>query len=156
GFATASAQLTIRNPFVAARGSYDTTFTSDAGFAGLVGYLRVSLASSGAFSGSVVVNGRSSALRGVFAIDGSASVTIVRGDGSRVVVALQLAGDPPALAGTVSLGNASVAFDAPRAVFTNTRRAPQAGTYTVLLPQPSQRTFPPSSGWATMTITALG
>jgi uncharacterized protein YkwD len=153
-----NAQLTATfapNPFLTRTGAYSGLLTgADAGL------LSLSVASNGAFTGRITVNGVAYALHGVLSpITGLATVSIPRSHNTPLVVNLtmDLAGTTGVTA-TVTDGANISTVAAAGAYNTSAGKFASAGQYTVSLPPApdADPTLPQGNGYALLTINALG
>lgn len=152
---TATAKVTLYNPFYLQKGNFAGLTTNN-------GFVTLALTGNGAFTGKVRMGGGAYALSGVFDASGHYTHSFARvGGGTPVVVSLsldvsQVTGNQGyyTLTGTVD-GAAMNAYHVLYNAVTNP--APQAGSYTVLLPgNPSYPASPQGTGYATLTVTEGG
>lgn len=125
----------VANPFVARKGMFNGLFgdTNNIQFTN-GGFITLTLADKGAFSGKLMVAGGTHLFSGGFRVDGSATIRIPRSGKPALTnhLILDLVGTER-LTGTVSDGAFSVAIEADRAVFNSTNPAPFGGKYTMVV-----------------------
>ena len=152
---TPGANLTARfivNPFTPVKGSYT-------GLVQGAGSFSASVNANGSFSAKVNIGGVASTITGAFGNDGRYTATIARAGQSDLAVNLNLdvSGGSDSIAGTISDGTRTYDVSGDRSVFSATNPAPQAGTYTVLLPaDASAAGTPQGDGYATLRVSTLG
>ncbi len=129
------------------------------------GLESVVVTSTGALSGSVVIEGKRYAFKGTLASDGVAAVVILRTGLPSIVGDLHLAlangtADGFQLTGTFNADGTSHAIDAQRfPVFTKLLPAPQTGKYTLAMRAPDgvdTALTPGGDGFASLTMSYLG
>jgi len=143
------------NPFLTRTGGYTSILTgTDAGL------LSVTVGSTGAFTGKVVVDGVAHVIHGVLAVGGTATVSIARTKNTPLVVTLALdVTGTTGITGTVTDGANSSTFAAAAAYNKSAGKFAAAGTYTVSLPPDSTNTdpsLPQGNGYGLLTINTLG
>ncbi len=157
--AKAIGTVTIRNPFVALKGSYLTYLTNPQGEP--TGSVKLSVNSAGAFTGTVSFGG-SFPVKGVFDPSsgnrtGTQTITIQRPGKSPLLIVLRIdtTSEKGVLSGSVDDGIVSqnIVTDSKLTAVT---AAPQAGKYTVWLRSPNNPTLPQGQGWATLSVSAKG
>ena len=150
----------IPNPFIPEMGLYTGLLQSDPPSAAGAGAVRITVASSGAFSGILYRGNTVRTIAGKFNNDGSFATTLVRRGATPLTLTLQLpvADGSDQITGTVSDDTVSSAISADRALFNaRTNAAPQAGRYTILLnPDATQTSSPQGIGYGSVTITTGG
>lgn len=161
GRSTATAAVTVRNPFVVNKAIYSGLVSGTPASNETAGYFKATLTGTGRFSGSLKYAGGSFTVNGVFDLNGNFSTTIARKTGPPLQLSLRIAvdGSASAITGTVSDGVVESSITAGRVPFnTTTNRAPQAGKYTLLLPAPAGTgaDVPPGHGYATLTVSTAG
>jgi hypothetical protein len=150
---TITRTATISNWFAASAGNYaglslaedDTTNETS-------GYLKVTVTSSGAFSGKLTVAGIGYSLSGAFDSNADYEKVITRKDNSNLNVSLHLDAASE-IVGTVGDGVTTSYITAERVVFSALNKAPQAGKYTALL---SGNDSVPGNGYMIVTISSKG
>lgn len=139
------------------RGSFNGLF-HESGAVSLFssGSVSATTTSAGTFSARLILAGRKFPFTGRFDTQGRATNTLVRGSLPPLQVELQLSGaDPDKITGRVTDGNWSANLIADRAAFGNT--APQAGSYTFVLPgHPEATELPGGSGFGAVSIDSAG
>lgn len=125
----------IANPFIPVKGRYDglATGATPAGN----GFLSVTLAPNGTYTGSLKVGALSLKLKGKFSNDGRSTQTVrFRRVDYTIDLTLNVSGTGAGqITGTVKGGNVDVVIGAGRAIYDRrTNPAPQAGTYNVIIP----------------------
>ncbi len=147
------------NPFTPVKGRYNgiATGTTSEGN----GFLAVTLASDGAFTGSLKAGKILLKLKGKFSNTGRFTKTItVRGTEYTVDLTLNVSGTgTEQITGTIRGGNIDVVIGAGRVVFDRVKNpAPQAGVYNVILPPvPGQPdSYPAGIGFGRVTVSTAG
>lgn len=132
------------------------------------GYLTMAVSSAGAYSGRLLMNGRSHRFSGSFFVDGFETNVIPRPgtNGLRLQLALDLTNGTERLTGTVTNNQItainpaqgwSAQLAADRAVFDGrTMIATQAGRYTLLMPADAIAAGPDGDGFGTANVTTKG
>ena len=150
--------VTIRNPFASLKGTYLTYLTNTAGEP--VGSVKMTVGSTGVFSGSLSFGG-SFAVKGTFdPITGSRlvspTITFNRTGKPPLTVTLRIntKSETGVLSGSVNDGTSNAFIDDARLV--STKAAPHAAKYTVWLRPPAEPELPQGNGWATLSISAKG
>jgi len=163
---TATATVTLRNPFYRIKGGYGglLSYSSGASTPTTGGYLTLTLTGTGAFTGSLRLSGAAYAFSAAFNSSGVANVTIKRSGKPSITLALTLdVVSGSTISGTVSDGSTTYAANTGARELYNslTNPDPSAGAYTVLLPAPPAApggapALPQGAGWATMHVTENG
>ncbi len=148
GDKTATAQVTVLNPFYHRQGNFDGLVTAGTTNAG---YLALTLGSAGTFTGSLNVDGAVSAFHGTFSSSGAASVSIARksplllqlqfNEAAGASITVSFLDGVNSYAGTLE---SQVAVSALNSVA-------QAGHYTVIIPPPAPLTGTAATATATVT-----
>lgn len=147
----------------AAAGSFGGVLTRGGGTSG--GLESVVISSTGALSGTVVIEGRRYSFKGTMAANGTAHVTIPRTGLSAITADLQLALtdstlDGYALTGDFTVDSVQHSVDAQRyPVYTKALQSPLLGKYTLAMRAPdgvNVATDPGGDGYATLSIDYLG
>ena len=155
--------LAPANFSAAAAGSFGGILNNGGDISG--GLESIVVSSTGALSGSVVIEGKRYAFTGGMGSDGRAFVVLLRTGLPSIVGDLHLAlaastTDGFQLTGTFSADGTSHAIDAQRfPVFTKTVPAPQRGQYTLAMVAPSSTdvtTLPGGDGYASLTMAYTG
>ena len=159
GQAKAKGTVTVRNPFASLKGAYLTYLTNLAGEP--VGSLKLTLTTTGTFTGSLSFGGTFSVKGTIDPITGSRSgtptITIARKGKPSLVLTLHIdtESDTGTLSGSLDDGtNTSQILDDSHLVATKT--SPLAGKYTVWLRPPTAPEPPQGNGWATLAISTTG
>ncbi|MBC8002597.1 MAG: hypothetical protein H7X97_08425 [Opitutaceae bacterium] len=125
----------VANPFVARKGTFNGLFgdTNSIQFTN-AGFISLTLADKGAFSGKLLLAGGTHLFTGGFRIDGTATFRVPRTGKPPLTnqLILDLVGTER-LTGTVSDGAFQVAIEAERAVFNATNLSPFSGKYTMVV-----------------------
>jgi len=126
----------VPNPFTPVKGNYAGLFYDTNGIAiSNAGYFSAVLADKGTFSSKWQFAGATYSLAGAFLADGTFSNAIVRRGLSPLTVQLQLdLSGAETITGTISDGNWAAQLIANHAHFSKTVPAPQAGSYTLVIP----------------------
>jgi hypothetical protein len=120
------------------------------------GLATIATRPGGAYGAKVVLAGQRLSAAGRFAEDGTATGTL-RGAGGDRDLALQIDEEGNTIQGTITDANGSTGFIAHRSVFGRSNPAPQAGTYTLLMPGGEDSTVAPAgSSIGTVTIRPTG
>jgi hypothetical protein len=150
----------VPNPFIARKGSYaGLSYDKDNYAHPSAGFFSGTLTDRGGFSARLQMAGKTYALAGQFALDGTLSKTIPRLGSSPLNLNLQL--DPlsqDAILGRISDGTWTAELIAYRATFnTATNPAPQAGKYTLIIPGSEDASIEPGGdGFGTLTVDKSG
>ncbi len=122
------------------------------------GFLSLRLVSSGAFSGSMTLDGAASAFSGRFSSNGLASVRVVRRGKTTLTNSLAFNAADQRVEGSVSDGTWTAPLQANRAVFNAGNKATAyAGRYTLAIPGSSDPTAAPGGdGYGTLTVDLAG
>jgi uncharacterized repeat protein (TIGR02543 family) len=144
----------VPNPFFPLRGAYRGLVQgSDSGL------LLVTLGANGAFTGRLVLEGRTYPLAGRFSLSGAAAITIPRGTllpPLTLSLRLDLAG-PSGISATVSDGSGTSSAVASASYRAAAGRFAKAGRYTIALPANLDTTDPDAprgDGYATLVVDA--
>ena len=154
GVATSgTATLTVGNSFASLRGNYNGLIHGTNDPIGS-GELKVAATAGGAFSGSLILDGRIFHLAGHFDAQGQWHGTI---DGGRIAVQLQLALTGAAqVTGSILGSSGTLSVTAPRDNYSKSGNpAPQAGAYTAAL-SGTGAGLPEGLGYAALTVDAGG
>ena len=144
--------VTISNWFAASAGNYGGLSLASQVTNETSGYLKVTVTSSGAFTGRLTVAGMTYRLDGAFDASANYQGIIVRKGASDLTLALHL--DPASeITGTVGDGVTVSDLTANRVTFSAANKAPQAGKYTALL---SGNDAVPGNGYLVVTISPTG
>jgi hypothetical protein len=155
--------LAPANFSTAAAGSFGGILNNGADISG--GLESIVVSTTGALSGSVVIEGKRYAFKSTLGATGQATVTILRTGLPSIVGDLHLAlaastTDGFQLTGTFNADGTSHAIDAQRfPVFTKTVPAPQTGKYTLAMVAPSGADVtvqPGGDGYASLTVAYTG
>ena len=158
GSATSTATVTVANPYYLQKGSYAGLVTAPDGSQG---YLTLSLAGGGAFTGKLRTASGAFNLKGQFDANGTYSATV---GGQTFTLSVNIA-DVGGASGsgdgsfTIAGSWADNGFMVGHALYNATSNpAPQAGVYTVLLPAaiPADAAVPYGTGYATLTVKETG
>jgi hypothetical protein len=151
------------NLSAAAAGSYGGILNHDSGLSG--GLESVVLTSTGALSGTVVIEGKRFAFKGALGSDGLAIIVITRTGLPNIFGSIQLALatgtiDGFQLTGAFTADGTTHAIDAQRfPVYTTAAPAPQRGKYTLAMHAPDgvdAALQPGGDGYATLTVSPTG
>ncbi len=149
----------IPNPFLPVAGNYQGLFYDTNGVAQQSsGLFTATVTSKGSFSSKWLLAGKSYSLSGQFSVGGVASNSILRKGLGPLSAQLQLdlAGGEM-LSGLVSDGAWTAELIANRAVYSKTNFAPQAGSYTLVLPgSDDAATQPGGDSYGTLTVSTIG
>ncbi|MEQ1860312.1 MAG: Ig-like domain-containing protein [Chthoniobacteraceae bacterium] len=156
GRAVCAATLTLRNPFVVVRGSFDGLVLAGDVADGFAGALQISLGAFGTFTGTLRLGPVSHALRGIFDVAGDGRVSITRKNLPPLEVVLHIDFAESTLAATVSDGTRTASVSSDRVIYDKAHPLAHAGNYTALLPDPASRSFPPGNGFAVLSVSATG
>jgi hypothetical protein len=154
----AGTNSTILNPLISAAGTYNGLFYVPNNAADdSSGAVAVTVTTTGAFSANLRMDAASYPFSGQFSGAGAA-LESVPGDGSNsLTVQLQLSLTNGPLTGTVSNGAWTAVLMAEAAVYSTTNPAPQAGTYTLVLPGGDDASAQSGgSGTGTVTVSDSG
>ena len=142
----------VYNQFLPVNGTYNGLFSVSDLPADRVhessGFLKLTVSGKGAYSGSLVLAGKTNSLgSGQFDVNGQASLNVVSGTNT-IAVDLYLSSEPGSdyLMGTLSSQGWVADLLADRAVFTATNEAPYAGNYTLLFSRHNQSARPNHAG----------
>jgi hypothetical protein len=157
--ATLTAHFRV-NPFYALKGAYNGLVAAETAAHATSGFLKLSLAVTGRFSGRLTLGGKAYSVSGIFSETGAAQVTIKRGLLPPLTVTLQLdlAGGSNQITGAVTDGEFVAAFSADQALPALSKHF-AAGRYTISLPPDSQDTatdHPQGAGSAVLLVSPLG
>jgi hypothetical protein len=155
----ATATVTIRDTFRAAAGNYTGLVGSNEADFSDAGSLMLLVTRRGAFTGNLELAGIRHPLKGELSADGTATVKLWNAAQPRLLVSMQLELATGQLTGTIVSDEEVLAIEATRVPFAAAiNPAPQAGRYTLLLPQVNDDALPARSGfgYATMKITPSG
>lgn len=154
---TATAQVTVTNPFVPLQGSFSQLVTADGA---AVGTAAVTLTSGGAVSGKVVISGVTYALRGTAAFDGTFTQAFKRKPTGTpdLVVSLDFEKTEglARVSGTASGDAVPYLIESSAATLVTLPAGIEAGTYTVLLPPDAESSHPRGTGYATAKLATNG
>lgn len=148
---------------IAAAGTFGGILTNGGGVSG--GLESVVITSTGALSGTVIIEGKRYSIKGTMAADGTAHLAIARTGLLPITADLQLAiatstVDGYQITGQFSIDGVNHTVEAQRyPVYTKTIRSPQEGKYTVAMRAPdavSVGAEPGGDGYATMVVDYLG
>ena len=157
--AKAIGTVTIRNPFVALKGSYLTYLTNAQGEP--TGAVKLAVSATGSFTGTVSFGGNFP-VKGVFDPSsgnrtGTQTITVQRPGKSPLLIVLRIdtTSEKGVLSGSVGDGisTQNIVTDSRLTAVT---AAPQAGKYTVWLRSPSNPALPQGQGWATLSVSTKG
>ena len=151
----------VASPFTPVSGSYHGLFyVTNQVAATNSGLLAMTVVPGGTFSGYLQIGASRYPMSGRFHLDGSALATVIRPGLNPLAVTLQLdfGGGEHTVTGTVSSAAWTAQLDGDQAVFNgNTRKAPQAGRYTMSFLGGSNPAAEPSGdGYGIVTITPAG
>ncbi len=159
GHSTATANVTLRNPFVATRGVYNGLLADSAAPATITGFFKIATTGTGSFSGTLRLAGGTFVLSGAFNLAGDFAAVIPRAYLAPLQVALHLDFAGAVVSGSVSDGATTATLGAERVIFSTANRAPQTGKYTLHLPVDpldDAPEFPHGIGYALMSIASDG
>ncbi|MES2569763.1 MAG: LamG-like jellyroll fold domain-containing protein [Verrucomicrobiota bacterium] len=161
---TARGTVLIRNPFYRIKGTYDTLL--GIGDNDTQGYLKVVLTNNGAFTGTLILGGTSSALHGSFGLDGKLASPLVVGTSTLQMELVTDANGVTSIKPTVVTDSTTLTAqeNAERITYNaESDPCPQAGKYTLLLPpliagSETRRdpSLPQGSGYAVLTVKENG
>ena len=152
GHTLAWAEVQIVNPFITARGIFQGNLGNPGD--GFTGALRIVLASTGALTGALRIEGISYTVHGTLDTGGHATLTFLRKNLTPLVLDIAVEFGPPAvLHASVSDGTHTATLDAPRVSHVGVRPA-ALGAYTFHLASTSDG--PPGIGYGALSITAAG
>lgn len=151
--------VTVRNPFMLARGTYAGPLSGVPSIPNSVGYMQLSLSPGGVVSGQLRFGRESFRFKGLFELDGSFS-TILRlrnGDVRRIALKLPLEGADQPITGTFTGGNETVMISVARMLFRASNPPPFSGDFTVLLPvETPTSTSPRGMGYGVLKVSTGG
>lgn len=142
----------IPNPFLEIRG----------GFTGLLqgasGHVKVALSANGAYTGKLLLGGKTYSFKGKFALDGRSTASIKIAGREPMAVSLQLDFAGSGVAATITDGAATYTAEAESLHRTLDGDYAKAGRYTISLPPPANagEALPLGDGYALLTINRLG
>jgi uncharacterized protein YkwD len=144
----------IPNPFLAHAGSYNGLLSAPDAEHATSGFVKVSVASTGAVSGRLLLGGASHAFTAKLNILGDATVTIPRSGRSPLTLTLDLGLDNGSeqLTGTLTDGDFTASFLTDLAGLAGE----YAGRYTVSLPPAGSFGTPEGAGWAVVAVSRTG
>jgi len=147
----------IPNPFYVAAGTYEGLFYNTNGFAqNSSGYLSAQVNSNGSFTVRFQQGVSSYSLSGQFSLTGAWTTNAVKA-WSNTAVSLQLdLTDGRLLAGGLTNAGWSAQVWGDRGVWSKNHPAPQAGTYTLVLPGTNSGVAPEGDGFGSVTVSPLG
>jgi hypothetical protein len=116
------------------RGNFNGLVTNASPAAGNMGGLQLSLGPGGRFTGRLTAGAISSGFRGVFDANGQATVTIQPSGQAATTLSLSLDAATGGVSGTMSTATGSSAISAGIETYSPANKAPEAGSYTVLMP----------------------
>ena len=153
GVHTSTATVTMGNPFYLQKGNFAGTLSNPGG-----GYLTLTMAGSGAFSGRLRLGKTAFALLGHLDNTGSYSTTV---GGHLLTLHLDVGNLTGEASGHFAITGSynGVALSTYHAIYnTLSDPAPQAGYYTMLLPAviPTSASVPAGTGYATLSVTQAG
>jgi hypothetical protein len=144
------------NPFNALAGTYNGLFYETNGVAlDSAGFMKLTLATNGIYSGYALVDGGSNLFSGQFAINGGSTLSITRTNGSLGgVLALDVAtNSTQSISGTVSNGSWTAVLNMDRATFSDSSPTMLAGLYTLQIPgSGNASSAPDGNAYATVTV----
>ncbi len=148
------------NPFYTVKGAYNGLIQADQAAHATSGFLKLSVAVTGAFSGRITLGGTGYAFSGKFDPAGAAVVTIKRTllPPLTLTLTLDLAGGTRRITGSVSDGTSVVSISADQAVPAPARHF-AAGRYTISLPANPSATgaaIPKGAGCALLVVSPAG
>jgi hypothetical protein len=153
----------VSNPFPGFADSYGGRVSAATPSLAGTGTLSLSINKLGAFTGSLRMGAQSSNVKGRFAPDGTAQISINRPKLEAMVLTLTLdlsAGGTERVTGTLAVDGASLAVVLDRAVFdAKNPAATYAGSYTLILPRDPTKPadqFPQGHGFGAVTVTEMG
>jgi hypothetical protein len=120
--------------------------------------VKVTVASTGAVSGRLLLGGASYAFTGQLNANGDATITIPRTGRAPLTVTLNLDTNTitDRIAGTLTDGTISATFDADRAWQAGSAPSAFAGRYTLALPASGSFATPEGAGWAVLVVSTKG
>jgi hypothetical protein len=150
----------ITNPFTPAKGVYNGLFyeTNEVKVSS-AGYFTATTTDSGGYSGSLLLAGQTLPFTGQMRVDGSASNNVPRTGTNALVLALRWnLADRQTVAGAVVEGHWTSELAANRSPFSATNNpAPQAGSFTMILPGSDDSTNQPGGdSYGAVTVSAGG
>jgi hypothetical protein len=146
------------NPFYALKGAYNGLIQADTAAQATSGFLKLTTAVTGAFSGRLTLGGRGYAVLGKFDATGAAQLTISRASLPPLTVTLQLdlTGGTQQITGSIADGTFTAAISADQAL-PSTARHFAAGRYTLALPaNPADGTAPQGAGSVLLVVSPAG
>lgn len=128
------------------------------------GFFTMTVGDAGAYSGKLLLNGKSHSLKGTLWVDGTGTNTVVRPgtNALRVTMALDLTNGTDRITGLVSEETSSntvwsVDLVADRAVFGGTNTTALAGKYTMIIPADTNSTNGPfGNGYGAVSVSTKG
>lgn len=148
------------NPFYALKGAYNGLVDADAAAHATSGFLKLSMAVSGAFTGKFTIGGKAYTFSGKFDQGGNATVTIKRSKlpPLTLTLGLDLNGSSQRITGSVTDGTFVADISADHALASPAKHF-AAGRYTVSLPPDPEQTAsgaPRSPGSALLVVSPVG
>jgi hypothetical protein len=129
GTLTATGTISVTN-----RGNFAGLVTNASPTAANMGELQLTLGPGGKFTGRLTSGAVSSGFHGVFDANGDATVTIQPSGQAAITLSLSLDAATGEVSGTMSTATGSSAISAGIATYSPTNTAPEAGSYTMLMP----------------------
>ncbi len=146
----------VPNPFAAVKGTYAGLVQPSTPNHERTGFFQMKTTSSGGFSGKIIIGGKNHSLRGKFTGDGKFSGTNPE-SGLDLRLQLDLTNGTDQITGSLFDGISTAAIVADRSVFSNFNPAPQAGSYTILIPpNPAQPDSPQGNGFGILKVATAG
>lgn len=150
----------VSNPFAAVAGAYLGLARAETDTHATSGLLRSTVTTAGAFSGTLLLGGKSYSLSGKFDSNGQWVGQIARSKQVplSVLLMLDVAGGSDTLTGLVSDGSFTAAIHTDRATYNaKTNAAPSVGKYTFAIePEAGDTTAPVGYGAGTLVVDAAG
>ena len=146
----------IANPFVVGKGGYTDAFTTSTG---LPGYLSLSLATNGTFTGRLKLNGVSQPFKGRFDALGSAQITFETPAGDSFALTLNYT--PGTDKGVITGSLNGPGWSTDLSLDANSKSTPatpnaNAGRYTIIVPGTEGENLPVGDGAATVVVGKTG
>ena len=151
--------VTVRNPFLLARGTYAGPLSGASSVPNSAGYMQLSLSSSGVVSGQLRFGRENLRFKGLFEMDGSfvGVLRLPNGDVRRIALNLPVDGSDQPISGTLTGGNETVLINIPRLAFKTSNPPPFSGDFTVILPVDAPTsTTPQGMGYGVLKVSSGG
>jgi Bacterial Ig domain/Fibronectin type III domain len=135
---SATATVTITEPFLLGKGNFYGLITSPSVNASQSGSIQITLTSTGKFTGHVKLGSHNISLTGTFGLNGIFYGTIAAKGEPVITLNLNLDAVDGTITGSVSSGTFTSSVSADLAGYSSANPAPQAGSYTVLFSPSSE------------------